>query len=112
MAGLALAIDLLLQQQQPAIASKGLHSFSALSALAASAAAAASAVSPAHSSLFAHFDARCVLYILRDPLCGPLHGTIVSSFLIAFSVDSDEDEEGLYSRAIGDGGPALSLLRL
>jgi hypothetical protein len=28
------------------------------------------------------------------------------------SVDADEDEEGLYSRAIGDGGPALSLLRL
>jgi hypothetical protein len=87
MAGLALAIDLLLQQQPPAIASKGLHSFSALSALAASAAA-ASAVSflgpaPAHSSLFAHFDARCVLYILRDPLCGePLHGNIVSSFLL------------------------------
>ncbi|KAG0560515.1 hypothetical protein M758_10G181600 [Ceratodon purpureus] len=51
MAGLALALDLLLQQQ-PSI-SKGLHSFSTLSALAATAAA-----SSAASSLFAHFDAR------------------------------------------------------
>lgn len=66
MAGLALAIDLLLKQQQqhshklPSIASKGLHSFSSLSALSATAAAssAVSFLAPSSSSLFAHYDAR------------------------------------------------------